>query len=266
LGDPGYRFTTGHKTLVWSELPGQDNTMTWSGSRDEEGYATGDGSLTFYRVNWKRVTGSNIPAGKPIMARRLTGRMARGKFRGVVEMTTAEGITTHAKFADGVPAGKWLEGEAPDTTKTKAIAQQQAAPKEEKNSAMPIPAPAEGPSTTIEINRPEAVSSKVEEATVQHPPAESDQLRSLTAPPSSLPKTDSRLSRAEVIRAADEEAIRRGLNVGDYQSRKTNYNSSAATWTVSYDQSSGKSGSDGQKHFTVTVEDKTSKASVTPDE
>lgn len=240
--------------------------MSWSGSRDGEGYATGRGSLTYYRVNWKRVTGSNIPTGKPIMARQFSGKMVRGKFQGVIEMTTADGTTTHAKFADGVPAGKWLNGGAPEATGTKAIAQEPPAPKEEKNSATPIPAPAEGPSATIEINRTEAASSGVEETTAQHPAAGSDQLRSLIAPPSSLPKTDSRLSRAEVIRAADEEAIRRGLNVGDYQNRKVNYNSSAATWTVSYDQSAGTGESNGRKHFAVTVEDKTSKASVTPGE
>jgi hypothetical protein len=240
--------------------------MTWSGSRDDEGYATGLGNLTFFRVNWKRVTGSNIPTGKPVMARRLSGKMAKGKFQGVVEMTTAGGTTTHAKFAGGVPAGKWLDGAVPETTKTKAIAQQ-SAPKEQQESATPIPAPAEGPAAaTVEINRSEAVSSPAETTMAQPRSAESDSLRSLTAPPSSLPKTDSRLSRAEVIRSADEEAIKRGLNVGDYQSRKVNYNSGSATWTVSYDQSSGASGSNGRKHFVVTVEDKTSKASITPDE
>ena len=90
--------------------------MSWSGSRDGEGYATGRGSLTYYRVNWKRVTGSNIPTGKPIMARQFSGKMVRGKFQGVIEMTTADGTTTHAKFADGVPAGKWLNGGAPEAT------------------------------------------------------------------------------------------------------------------------------------------------------
>jgi hypothetical protein len=240
--------------------------MSWSGSRDEEGYATGRGDLTFYRVNWKRVTGSAIPAGKPVMARRLTGKMVKGKFQGVVELVTAEGTTTHAKFADGVPAGKWLDGAAPEPTKTKAIAQKQSTPKEEESSASPISAPAEGPSATVEINRSETASTTVEPRTAQQPHAESDLLRSLTAPPSSLPKTASRLSRAEVIRAADEEAIRRGRNVGDYQSRKMNYDSSSATWTISYDQSAGASDSNGHKHFVVTVEDKTSKAAVAPEE
>ena len=79
-------------------------------------------------------------------------------------------------------------------------------------------------------------------------------------------KQNARLSRAEVIRAADEEAIGRGLNVGDYQSRKVKYDSASATWTVSYDQAAGATGSSGRKHFVVKVEDKTSKASVTPEE
>jgi len=239
--------------------------MSWSGSRDEEGYATGRGSLTFYRVNWKRVTGSNIPAGKPVMARRLTGKMLRGKFQGVVELDTAEGTTTHAKFADGVPAGKWLDGAAPEPTKTKAIAQQ-SPPKEEESSASPVPAPGEGPSATVEIARSETDSATVEPPTTAQPHTESDLLHSLTAPPSSLPKTDSRLSRAEVIRTADEEAIRRGRNVGDYQSRKVNYDAGSATWTISYDQAAGAGDSNGRKHFVVTVEDKTSKASVRPEE
>ena len=241
--------------------------MIWSGSRDDEGYAIGQGDLTFYRVNWKRVTGSNIPIGKPVMVRRLTGKMAKGKFQGIVEMTTAEGATTHAKFAGGVPAGKWLDGAAPEATKTKAIAQQ-SAPKEEENSAAQVAAPAEGPaaSATIEINRSEAASDAHESTSSPQSPAESNSLRSLTAPPSSLPKTDARLSRAEVIRAADEEAIGRGLNVGDYQSRKVKYDSASATWTVSYDQAAGAPASSARKHFVVKVEDKTSKASVTPEE
>jgi hypothetical protein len=241
--------------------------MSWSGSRDDEGYATGRGDLTFYRVNWKRVTGSNIPTGKPVMVRRLTGNMARGKFQGIVEMTTAEGATTHAKFAGGVPAGKWLDGAAPEATKTKAIAQE-SVPKDQENLVAPIAAPAEGPaaSATEEINRPEAASDARETTSAPQPSAESDSLRSLTAPPSSLPKTGSRLSRAEVIRAADEEAIGRGLNVGDYQSRKVKYDSASATWTVSYDQAAGATESSGRKHFVVKVEDKTSKASLTPEE
>lgn len=236
--------------------------MTWSGSRDEEGYATGRGTLTFYRVNWKRVTGSNIPAGKPIMARRLTGKMARGKFQGLVESDTPEGITTHAKFADGVPSGKWRDGAAPEPAKTKTIAQQQTTTKEEASSTSSIPAPAEGPSATIEVNRSETSVTTEEPRTPPQPRAESDLLRSLTAPPSSLPKTDARLSRAEVIRAADEEAIRRGRNVGDYHNRKVNYDAGSATWTISYDQSASASDSGGPKHFVVSVEDKTSRASI----
>ena len=182
-------------------------------------------------------------------------------------MTTAEGITTHAKFVDGTQAGKWLDGVASEPTKSKAIAQQPA-PTKEGSSAAPIAAPAEGPapSAAVEINRAEPAASVAESTTARQGSTESDSLRSLTAPPSSLPKTESRLSRAEVIRAADEEAIRRGLNVGDYQSRKVKYDSAVATWTVSYAQSGSAGGSSERKHFAVTVEDKTTKASVAPEE
>lgn len=201
------------------------------------------------------------------MAQRLTGKMARGKFRGIVEMTTADGITTHAKFVDGTQAGKWLDGAAPEATKPKAIAQQPA-PTNEESSTAPIAAPAEGPapSAAVEIDRAEPASSAAESTTTRQGSTESDSLRSLTAPPASLPKTDFLLSRAEVIRAADEEAVRRGLNVGEYQSRKVNYNSALGTWTVSYEQSGTTGGSNERKHFAVIVEDKTTKASVAPEE
>jgi hypothetical protein len=262
IAESGYRFTTGHKTRVWIDLPGQDNTLTWSGDKDAEGYATGHGSLTFYRADFsRRVTGSSIPTGRPVMVRKLTGTMTKGKFEGVVVMNSAAGAITHVKFAHGVASGEWREGDAPEP-KAKAVVQRSTPTQENPSEPEELKAaPAEGPpSATIEI------SDEKKDTQTAGQSRGSESLRSLTAPPSSLPQTDARLSRAEVIRAADEQAILQGLNVGDYQRRKANYDSSAGHWTVSYEETADHNASHARKHFTVIVDDKTSKASVAPEE
>ncbi|MEY2555675.1 MAG: hypothetical protein QOF93_819, partial [Verrucomicrobiota bacterium] len=65
-----YQRTQDGKTLVWNSLRGVAQEVTWSGARDSDGYATGEGTLTWYRL------GTFINS--------YTGRMVHGKFDGPV--------------------------------------------------------------------------------------------------------------------------------------------------------------------------------------
>ncbi|PYK32120.1 MAG: hypothetical protein DME57_00995, partial [Verrucomicrobia bacterium] len=38
------------KTLIWNSLRGVAQDSSWSGLRDVNGYATGEGTLTWYRL------------------------------------------------------------------------------------------------------------------------------------------------------------------------------------------------------------------------
>ena len=61
-----YQRTKDGRTLVWNNLRGVAQDVTWSGARDSEGYATGEGTLTWYRL--EKFVNS------------YTGRMVHGKF------------------------------------------------------------------------------------------------------------------------------------------------------------------------------------------
>ena len=260
---PGYRYASGHKVLIWNDLPAQDSIVTWSGARDDQGYATGPGTLSFFQENWaKYTTGSNIPHGKPVLVRKLTGTMVKGKFTGMVSLSMPAGAYSHVKYADGSPSGKWLDGPAPEVKSKKALAEKSASPieKAERES------PAEGPSPAEAIATSKSAGDTPVEIVRGSASPGSESLRSLTAPPSSLPKNDAKLSRAEAIRNADEQAITAGFNVGEYQSRKVSYDAGQARWTVSYEQAGGSDSSDPArpKHFTINVDDKTGQASLAP--
>ncbi|HEY6070079.1 MAG TPA: hypothetical protein VIU85_01815, partial [Chthoniobacterales bacterium] len=72
------------KTLVWNSQRGVAQEATWSGLRDVKGYATGEGTLTWYRLN--EVVNS------------YTGKMVAGKLEGMVVKEQA-GTRLQAKFA-----------------------------------------------------------------------------------------------------------------------------------------------------------------------
>ena len=50
------------KTLVWNTSPNPEDQAGWSGPRDKEKYATGKGTLTWYRLGRKDLTGSTPSA------------------------------------------------------------------------------------------------------------------------------------------------------------------------------------------------------------
>ena len=97
------------KALVWNNDPQPGDAATWSGDRDADGYATGPGTLKWFRVERGFMTGSNISGRKRTPISSYSGTMAHGKFNGGV-MTVDHGKTYHATFADGHKKGHWTAG------------------------------------------------------------------------------------------------------------------------------------------------------------
>jgi hypothetical protein len=98
-----YQRTKDGRTFVWNNFPRPGDAATWSGARDQNGYATGSGTLTWYKSERTIVTGSNIPspAKGNVMLNRYTGRMVKGKFQGLVVGADATGQTFHGTFVNG---------------------------------------------------------------------------------------------------------------------------------------------------------------------
>jgi ketosteroid isomerase-like protein len=81
-----YQRTRDGQTLVWRDVPERGDEATWSGKRDKDGFATGSGVLTWYKVAPSIVTGSNILDTRRylILINHYSGTMVRGKFQGAV--------------------------------------------------------------------------------------------------------------------------------------------------------------------------------------
>ena len=166
-----YQRTKDGKTHVWNNLRGWGEEATWSGDRDPDGYATGEGTLTWYRVERKMLTGSNIPSGWgpsfPVSS--YSGKMVRGKFDGPVVSVDAYGKKLYATFANGNKVSDWAAGPAPTPS---------AIPNEQLE---PVAASAEEQS-------PPPADQKRKEGAVVEAPAESSSL-DVFRPPSTLRTT-----------------------------------------------------------------------------
>jgi ketosteroid isomerase-like protein len=90
-----YQRTRDGQTLVWNNSPEAGEEATWSGKRDKDGFATGPGILTWYKVEPTVVTGSNILDTRRYAAviSRCSGKMVRGKFKGPITYIDANGKT-----------------------------------------------------------------------------------------------------------------------------------------------------------------------------
>ena len=88
-----YQRTRDGQTLVWRDVPGRGEEATWSGKRDKDGFATGSGVLTWYKVEPSIVTGSNILDTRRylILINHYSGTMVRGKFKGAATYVNANG-------------------------------------------------------------------------------------------------------------------------------------------------------------------------------
>jgi ketosteroid isomerase-like protein len=94
-GAGSYQRTRDGQALVWNDSPEAGEEATWSGKRDQNGFATGPGILTWYKVEPTIVTGSNIPDARryAVVKNGYSGKMARGKFKGPVTYIDANGKT-----------------------------------------------------------------------------------------------------------------------------------------------------------------------------
>src|SRR5438105_12646082 len=106
-----YQRTKDRKTLVWNSDPRPGDSATWSGARDEHGYATGYGTLTWFTAKPSLLTGSNIPSAKYTVFGRYSGNMIQGKLDGPVTLNV-KGNTFHAAFEDGNRDTDWYAGPA----------------------------------------------------------------------------------------------------------------------------------------------------------
>src|SRR5258708_33900275 len=64
------------KAQVWNNDPKPEDAATWSGDRDADGYATGPGTLKWYRV------GPGVLNRKRTPISSYSGTMQHGKFNG----------------------------------------------------------------------------------------------------------------------------------------------------------------------------------------
>ena len=115
-----YQHTRDQRALIWNSHPRPDEEAAWSGDQDSKRYATGYGTLTWYRVQRAVVTGSHIlpstvPAGSAIVINRYSGKMVLGKFDGPVVNVDANGKMFHSTFANGIRVTDWVEGPLPPT-------------------------------------------------------------------------------------------------------------------------------------------------------
>ena len=87
-----YQRTTDDKTLVWNENHKAGDSVSWSGKRDADGYATGYGTLTWYAPKDALETGSNVPRKHNRILSRVSGTMVRGKFEEASPQATPSAV------------------------------------------------------------------------------------------------------------------------------------------------------------------------------
>src|SRR6266853_2203558 len=182
LADGAYQRTEDRKkTFVWNNNPKPDDTATWSGGRDAEGYATGPGTLQWFRTDRSFTTGSNVFSPKKTLISSYSGTMVHGKFSGGV-MTVDHGKTYHATFVDGHTNGRWTAG--PVTTKAESAEPAAAAEKPERTASATSTEVASESSKTKKISEEKTQPRVAEETSADIPaagPEESEVSKSATA-------------------------------------------------------------------------------------
>src|SRR5512132_2530371 len=175
------------QTLVWRDVPSRGDEATWSGKRDKDGFATGSGVLTWYKVRPAIVTGSNILDTRRYvnMINHYSGRMVRGKFKGAVTYLEADGRRLRATSGNETnrPSRRQKAAQV-RTTKVRAAptaeetptppSQQTVMQPQERTSASATPEPASEQSPSPSAEEPQTAE-----------PAETDTLvaKQMATPP-----------------------------------------------------------------------------------
>ena len=195
-GGGAYQRTKDGKTLIWNDDPDRNKEAIWSGSRDPNGYASGQGTLTWYRVERKAVTGSWIssPRGHSVFVSRYLGKMVRGKLEGPVAIVDATGKIFRGTFVNGSRVGNWSAAPAPTPTSNQRRTESVHTGPVEGLASSPAPtpvqrrtervqretvaeAPAEGPEPTPVQRRTERVHEDKAEAPAEGPAPTPEQRR-----------------------------------------------------------------------------------------
>jgi ketosteroid isomerase-like protein len=223
-GAGSYQRTREGPTFVWNDSPERGEEATWSGERDKDGFATGPGILTWYKVQPTIVTGSNIPDTRryAVVISRYSGKMVRGKLNGVVTYIDTNGNRFQLTFVNGANRPSPRQKASPSPTSrvraTRTVehaarppSQQTVMRTPDRTSAPATPeqSPEQSPPPIVEEPQTEVTSqtanlaaqgmtpppsaqqaSKViaRSPTVPMPSRSDDSLRSLSAPPLDLPK------------------------------------------------------------------------------
>ena len=102
-----YERTKDGKTLVWNEDPKRGDLVTWSGARDEKGYATGYGTVTWYTPEKATLLGSFIARPRHYaVSSSVSGTMVHGKLEETPtpKPTSKERANISQNRATAVPA------------------------------------------------------------------------------------------------------------------------------------------------------------------
>jgi hypothetical protein len=95
LNAGSYQLTNDGRTYVWNNYPRSGDTASWSGQTDSRGYATGYGTLTWYKHGaW---------------ASRYSGTMMSGKLNGAVTNEDADGKKFRGTYVNGGKSNDWAE-------------------------------------------------------------------------------------------------------------------------------------------------------------
>jgi hypothetical protein len=206
-------------------------------------------------------------------------RVAQQRAGSAKRETAAEPASTEGYAAAGPEPPAERPPAGPSRTVKAAVQKRAKAALREAETEAP---PTVEPSPIVNRSPNETVSNA---PTKGEPKVEiDDALRSLVGPPSSLrtnsaadaspagakgeavpsPGVNARLTRQEAIGLADAEARKRGYDPDDYERPKLQYNAADNTWSLFYDQKPADGIVEIEKHFSVTVDDKTKKTSILP--
>ena len=164
FGAGEYQPTRDNKTKIWNWTPKGGETASWSGDRDNDGYASGFGDLTLY-------DGIGKASGV------YYGNMVQGKFEGPVNVHSGD-RTLHAYFAAGDRVSGWSRGRAPSNMPVPQEAQKRRAEAEkhkaeETKLAAKKQQAAEAEATPVVKKAKAATPEKIAKVEASPAPAES---------------------------------------------------------------------------------------------
>ena len=119
-----YQRTNDDHAYVWNNYPRPGDNASWSGATDSRGYATGYGTLTWYKSgSW---------------ASRYSGTMVTGKLNGLVTNEDSDGRKFKGTYVNGKQSSDWAQISATaEATATPPVIIAYASP----NTAVETPSP-----------------------------------------------------------------------------------------------------------------------------